>query len=578
MEAITQFFSSRSGDLTALSIYLGILRIAIPVMGLFVVYRCARSLLGFRREPEVWAWLRQPTGELIPVTHWENLIGRKKSADIRLDFATVSKNHAVLTRHDDGSWTLRDVGERGHVQVDGQQVIETQVAYGSVISLGGYELTLEPISREEASLQSQGRTKAGKGHSPGLTLVLLTVMQLMMLMSLCLNLSDRAGQILLGFVELLALEWLLFIGQKAIRRSGFEIETIAFFLMSVGLCVISSKNADELQKHMLIACAGVILFLLVGLSLRNLQAAKKLRYLAIAIGVLLLLVNLVFGRSYYGARNWIQVGGFSFQPSELVKVCFIFAGAATMEHMVSRRNLIGFILYAAFICGCLAIMHDFGTALIFFVCFLVISYLRSGSYAAIVLMTAVVAFAAVLAVRFLPYIANRFAGWGHIWDDPLGKGYQQTNALMCVASGGLFGLGLGNGFLKYVFAADTDLVFAFVSEEAGLVMAVLTVAALGVLGLFVVRSARVARSSFYTISACAAVSILTVQAILNVFGTVDFLPLTGVTFPFVSHGGSSLMSAWGLLAFIKACDTRQNASFAVKLSIRKRDHLPEAGL
>ena len=97
-------------------------------------------------------------------------------------------------------------------------------------------------------------------------------------------------------------------------------------------------------------------------------------------------------------------------------------------------------------------------------------------------------------------------------------------------------------------------------------MAAVMIVALAVLGLFVVRSAKVGRSSFYTIAACAAMSIMMTQAILNVFGTVDFLPLTGVTFPFVSNGGSSMMAAWGLLAFIKACDTRQNASFAVKLS------------
>ena len=97
-------------------------------------------------------------------------------------------------------------------------------------------------------------------------------------------------------------------------------------------------------------------------------------------------------------------------------------------------------------------------------------------------------------------------------------------------------------------------------------MAVMMICALAMLGLFVVRSARVARSSFYTISASAAMSIFMTQAILNVFGTVDFLPLTGVTFPFVSNGGSSMMACWGLLAFLKACDTRQNASFAVMLS------------
>ena len=189
-------------------------------------------------------------------------------------------------------------------------------------------------------------------------------------------------------------------------------------------------------------------------------------------------------------------------------------------------------------------------------------------------MLAVLVWAAALAVKHFPHVANRFSSYGHIWEDSFNKGFQQTRSLMCIAAGGLFGLGLGNGWLQYMAgegASDTDLVFAYVSEEWGLLMAVMMIFALAMLGLFVVRSARVGRSSFYTIGASAAMSILIVQTILNVFGTVDFLPLTGVTFPFVSNGGSSMMSCWGLLAFIKACDTRQNASFAVKLSDKGGD-------
>lgn len=571
MESILQFFSDPGGASPVLSAYATVLRVALPVLAFFVVLRCAKSLLGFRREPEIWAWLRLATGELLPVTHWESVLGRKKSADIVLDFATVSKNHAVLTRHDNGTWTIRDIGARGRVQVNGEQVTDAQVSYGDTLSLGGLEMVLEPISNEEASLQAQGRTKAGKGNSPGLTLVLLTVMQLLAMLALCLNVSaEHTGTVLLAFGELIALEWLLFFGQKLIRRSGFEVETIAFFLMTIGQCVAATSAPEAMQKQLLIACAGVVLFLTIGVFLRSLDTAKKVRYLFVAGGVLLLLVNLVFGREIYGAKNWILIGGFSFQPSELVKICFVFAGASTMERIVTKRNLIMFIVYAAFICACLAYMRDFGTALIFFMAFLVIAYLRSGSYATIALVCAVVGFGAVLAVRFFPYVMARFATWGHIWEDPLVSGYQQTNALMCIASGGLFGLGLGNGWLKYVAAADTDLVFALVCEEGGLFLGLLMIAALAVLGMFVVRSARVGRSSFYTISACAAMSMMTVQAILNVFGTVDFLPLTGVTFPFVSNGGSSMLAAWGLLAFIKACDTRQNASFAVKLSDKRR--------
>ena len=126
---------------------------------------------------------------------------------------------------------------------------------------------------------------------------------------------------------------------------------------------------------------------------------------------------------------------------------------------------------------------------------------------------------------------------------------------MCIASGGLFGLGPGNGYLQKVFAADSDIVFATVSEEWGLLVAVQMVLAISALGLFAIRTSRVSRSSFYCIGGCTAAGILLIQ---------DILPFTGVTFPFLSNGGTSMIGAWGLLAFVKAADTRQNASFAVR--------------
>ena len=137
---------------------------------------------------------------------------------------------------------------------------------------------------------------------------------------------------------------------------------------------------------------------------------------------------------------------------------------------------------------------------------------------------------------------------------------------MCMASGGFFGLGIGQGKMKNVFAADSDMVIGTISEEWGLVMAIMLVLCVAALAVFTMRSAGVGRSSFYTIGGCTASSIMVVQAILNALGTVDVLPLTGVTFPFLSNGGSSMICAWGLLAFIKAADTRQNASFAVRLN------------
>ena len=311
---------------------------------------------------------------------------------------------------------------------------------------------------------------------------------------------------------------------------------------------------------------GVVIYLLIGWSLRDLQRAKKVRYLAAIGGILLLVINLLLGKEINGAKNWISIGSMSFQPSELVKLCFIFVGASTMDRIVSKRNVILFIIYTGVICVCLALMNDFGTALIFFVTLLVICLLRGGNFAAMALLGTVLGFG-VLLLLFMdlpPHVIGRFDTWGHAWEDPLGGGYQQVRAMMCIASGGLFGLGGGNGWLKYVAASDTDLVFALICEEWGLFIGLGAVLAIVCLGIFVVRSSAVGRSSFYTIVSCAAAAILLTQTILNVFGTMDLLPLTGVTFPFVSNGGSSMLCVWGLLAFIRAGDTRQDASFVVR--------------
>lgn len=131
-------------------------------------------------------------------------------------------------------------------------------------------------------------------------------------------------------------------------------------------------------------------------------------------------------------------------------------------------------------------------------------------------------------------------------------------------------MGVTRGWMKNLFASDSDVVFATVSEEWGLVTAVLLVLCVVVLALFALRSAAVSRSSFYIIGACTAGGILVMQVILNTLGTLDVLPLTGVTFPFLSNGGSSMIGAWGLLAFVKAADTRQNASFAVRTPRKRR--------
>ena len=535
-----------------------------PVLALGILIRCAVSLLTFRPEPEVWAWLTTPDGAHIPVTHWESLIGRGAGCDVQLGYPTVSRTHAVLTRYDDGSWTISDAHSKSGVFVNGKQTALSALRFGDVITMGGVNFTLIPLTKEQERIQAGTRTRAGHAVHQVPTLLLLTLFQLLTAIQLILGGCDPALE-LTAFGGLIGLEWALYLALRAFRRTGFEAETLAFFLCTMGLAVVSSSAPESLIKELLAIVAGVCVFLVVCWSLRDLERAKTVRYLAAVAGIGLLAFNLLFGVEKFGARNWIQLGGVSFQPSEFVKVCFIYVGASTLSRLMSKRNIVLFIAYSAVICACLALMKDFGTAIIFFVAFLVIAFLRSGNFATIALAIAATGFAGVLVLRFLPYARNRFEAWGHVWDYALTTGYSQTRSMMCIASGGLFGLGPGKGWLKYVAASDTDLVFAFVSEEWGLIMAVLMVACIVILACFVVRSAPAGRSCFYTIGACAAVTVMVTQTILNVFGMADFLPLTGVTFPFVSNGGSSMVCVWGLLAFIKAADTRQNASVAIRV-------------
>ena len=535
-----------------------------PVLALGILIRCAVSLLTFRPEPEVWAWLTTPDGAHIPVTHWESLIGRGAGCDVQLGYPPVSRTHAVLTRYDDGSWTISDAHSKSGVFGNGRQTALSALRFGAVITMGGVNFTLIPLTKEQERIQAGTRTRAGHAVHQVPTLLLLTLFQLLTAVQLILGGCDPALE-LTAFGGLIGLEWALYLALRAFRRTGFEAETLAFFLCTMGLAVVSSSAPESLIKELLAIVAGVCVFLVVCWSLRDLERAKTVRYLAAVAGIGLLAFNLLFGVEKFGARNWIQLGGVSFQPSEFVKVCFIYVGASTRSRLMAKRNIVLFIAYSAVICACLALMKDFGTAIIFFVAFLVIAFLRSGNFATIALAIAATGFAGVLVLRFLPYARNRFEAWGHVWDYALTTGYSQTRSMMCIASGGLFGLGPGKGWLKYVAASDTDLVFAFVSEEWGLIMAVLMVACIVILACFVVRSAPAGRSCFYTIGACAAVTVMVTQTILNVFGMADFLPLTGVTFPFVSNGGASMVCVWGLLAFIKAADTRQNASVAIRV-------------
>ena len=416
---------------------LNLSRVVMILCSLSVIIRCLRSMLRDRYDPETWAFLKLGKQQLLPVTHWENLLGRSRSADLQLEGKDVRRFHAVLRRTEDGAWRLFDVFGRGGVWVNGSAVPREGMPLksGDAIRLGGTALRFLDADEARRVRLDSIRSPVGKRVSPVLTLLELTVFQLFLLTQHALSaLPEDLPGIALSFSLLILLEWSCFNAMRVMGRSGFEVETLAFYLTSLGLSVCASSVPQDTVRQALIVLVSVILFLLAGLWLRSLKRAEKLRFPAALLALALLAANYLFGSEINGARNWIVFGGFSFQPSELVKVAYVYVGASTLDRLYRRRNLFAFILFSAICVGVLALLGDFGTALIFFVTFLVIAFLRSGSIATVFLALAGAGMAGMLAVSVKPHIARRFAVWGHAWEDRFDAGYQQTRAMSAAAA------------------------------------------------------------------------------------------------------------------------------------------------
>ncbi len=624
VEKITETLKDVSFGADTISI---ILRPVFVILALYIFIRCIRSLIRVKNPAEVWAYLKvkryreDENGNIVPfsetsepLTHWENVVGRARSCDICADDKNLSRNHGLLIRDEEGQWTFRDLGSKNgtwlnsgeeselnykefrsygrsdrnayldyaaskepksarddeFVKISMEKGVEApaiDLEYGDVIRAGLTEFTLMPISIQEKYNNTKMRLSDTEVMTAGPAMACLTLFQILTFIQLWLAKGeDHVMQMVFAFGGLIIIEWIYFSVLKIIKRAAVEMEIIAFFLSTLSLAIVASKSPDALIKQVTCVGIGVVVMFIMCVYLRNLERSKIIRWGLIAGTILLFVVNLIFATVTYGAKNWISLGGVMFQPSELVKVAFIWVGAGTLDEIFRKKNLYLYMAFSLFIFACLGLMGDFGTAIIYFVTFLVISFLRSGDLSKLILLVGAAAAGGFLILKFKPYIADRFATWMHVWDPAFvdAAGYQQSRALSAAASGGLLGVGAGKGWLSGVFAADMDLPFGMLVEEWGLIVACLAVLSIVVLAFFAIRSITSGRSTFYTIAACGATSMMVFQTMLNVFGSTDILPFTGVTFPFISNGGTSMIVSWALLAFLKSADTRLHASLAVK--------------
>ncbi len=540
-----------------------IVRGVMALMAILIVLRCYSSMRKNIREDKPLIMLFNAlTNQEIPVMFWENSIGRSKNSDIVLKDPTVSRDHAVLLRREEG-WMIADTKSKAGIYVNGKLIDDRhQVYIDDMITVGATPLVVKKCRQDISSRsgwkygKKQKKTKAASAP----LLFLITIFHLLSALQLCFIGGTFQYDPLVPFGILIAAGWIFFWITKGIfKRVNFELEMLAFFLSGIGIALICGDDVKETYTQVATVIMGMVLFCLILWFIEDPDRVMKWR-LWISIGAIgLFVLNLLIGTVQHGAQNWIIIGPISIQPSEFIKIAFVFVGASTLDRLQTAKNLTEFIVFSALCIGALFLMGDFGTAVIFFVTFLIIAFMRSGDIRTIILICAAAALGAFIILKFKPYVADRFAAWGHVWDYADTLGYQQTRVLTYAASGGLFGVGLGLGELKYVFAATSDLIFGMMCEEMGLIIAIISVLAIGGLVLYSRKASSKSRSTFYYIAACSAAGMLVFQACLNIFGATDVLPLTGVTLPFISMGGSSMIAVWGLLAFIKAADERTYA-------------------
>ncbi len=549
-------------------IALYVLRIIVPLLALLIVVKCYRSVkIGRRPEAPVMMLEEISSHVRFPVLYWENSLGRSRSCDISLPDAAMSRDHAVLMRREQG-WFVIDTNSKAGTAVNGKKLTPGErapVYPGDTISMGHSVLKLMQASDSDVKKRRFFNGEGKRAPSPFRLFLLMLMVHLFMAVQCCFAPIEEGKTfstvplILLGALWVVDITFYLF-SMRGLGRVSFEVETVALLFSGIGIFLLAGDSMDVALTQLVAMAGGIIIFCILIWFMGDLDRVTKWRLPLALCAVGLLVLTLVIGTSINGSKNWIFIGPISIQPSELAKIVFIFAGAATLDKLQTTRNLTEFIVLAALCGGCLVLMKDLGSAAVFFVTFLIIAFMRSGSIRTIALACSAVVIGLFMFLKAKPYAAARFLGWRHVWEHINDSyGYQQSRTMTYAASGGFFGTGLGNGYLHNVAAGNSDLVFGMMAEELGLLLALVAALAM-VLWIFYARSdVTRSRSTFYSISACAAAGILLFQSLLNIFGPLDVIPLTGVTLPFISAGGSSMLSVWGMVAFIKASDERTYA-------------------
>lgn len=355
------------------------------------------------------------------------------------------------------------------------------------------------------------------------------------------------------------------------KNADPAILPIAFALSGIGIAFVTRLAPDLALRQVMWLFLGIALMVVVLAIVRNLDKLAQYKYTFMIAGIALLLMPMlpVIGHEELGSRIWIQVGGFSFQPGELAKLCiviFLASYLAQNREMLSvftvrvgrfrlpdAATLLPLLIMWAISFGVVVFEKDLGSALVCFVLFLVMLYVASGKKLFLVVGFGLAAIGCVVLYTFFGHVQVRVHTWLDPFSDAHNTGYQLCQTIYSLADGGLIGVGIGNGLAENIPVVESDFIFAAIGEETGLLggaAVLLLYLSLAVRGFATAARAKSDVSSFVAVGVTVTIVL---QAFIIVGGVTRLIPLTGITLPFISQGGSSLLAAFIGIALLLRC-------------------------
>lgn len=323
-------------------------------------------------------------------------------------------------------------------------------------------------------------------------------------------------------------------------------------LLCVGFIMLTRLSMEKyaIRQFVIAAAAGAAAWLVPWVIERFWQLCRfKRLYAGLGLGALLLVCLL--GDASYGAQLSLNILGVSLQPSEFVKLTFVFFAAAMFYQSLELKTILITTLIAAFHVLILVLSKDLGGAFIFFVTYVAMVFVATGNWLYPIAGAGLGAAASSAAYQLFAHVRRRVEAWQNPWADIENTGYQVAQSLFAIGTGGWFGLGLCQGMPGKIPVVEKDFIFAAVSEELGGIFALcLLLICLGCFLQFMLIAARM-QAVFYKLIAVGLGMEYLAQVFLNIGGVIKFIPSTGVTLPFVSYGGSSLVSSFILFGVIQ---------------------------